>query len=215
MNKIKVLIADDQTLFREVLQQAIELEDDLEVIGTASDCREAVRLAVELRPDVVLLDIKMPDQDGIWVAEEIKRLAPSCKLIMLTVFGDQEYLESALAAGAHGYLLKNVTRRDIVEGIRRVHAGGSLFDPSVTAAALDHYARRSRGEAGKHARPDGLTRRELEIMRLACDGKSNAEIADFLCISIGTVKTHLYNAYQKTGVSDRLHAALRLREMGL
>jgi len=215
VKKIRVLIADDETLFREVLQQAVGLEEDIEVVGAAADCRQAVKMAAELRPDVVLLDVKMPDQDGIWAAEEIRRAVPFCRIVMLTVFDNQEYVQRAVAAGADGYLLKNVTRRDIVDGIRRVYSGGSLYDPMLAAAALDQYVKARRGDARSSATHDGLTRRELEIMRLACEGKSNAEIAELLSISVGTVKTHLYNAYQKIGVSDRLHASLYLRKKGL
>ncbi|MCC6446229.1 MAG: response regulator transcription factor [Armatimonadetes bacterium] len=206
--KIQVLIADDQTLFREALEQAISLEKDIEVIGGAADGEEAVRKALASRPEVILMDLKMPRMDGISATRRIKESLPGCRIVMMTLFGDEEYVHQAILAGADGYLLKDVRRLQVVEAIRQVHRNRCLIDPSLMRGVVDQYVRMSRGESAARPRPDGLTEREVEILSLVARGRSNKEIADSLFLTVGTVKTHLYNVYQKIGVSDRTQAAL-------
>ncbi len=215
MSKIKVLIVEDQTLLRETLEQALRLERDMLVIGTAANGRQGVSLARELCPDVVLMDLKMPEMDGISATRRIKQQRPQTHVIMLTLFGDDEYVHHAIIAGADGYLLKEVGCQAMVEAVRRVAAGDCLIDPRLMRAVLDQYARMGKREVGNAPYPDGLTEREVEVLRLVAEGCSNEEIAERLTLAVTTVKSHLYNAYQKIGARDRTQAALYLIHKGI
>jgi len=206
--KIRVLVADDQTLFREALEQALSLERDIEVVGGAADGENAVRKSLDLKPDVVLMDLKMPRMDGISAMRCIKESLPECKVLMMTLFGNEEYVHQAILAGADGYLLKDIRRAQMVDAIREVHQNRCLIDPALMRSVVDHYVRMSRGEETRKLHPDGLTEREIEILSLVASGLSNKEIARQLFLTVGTVKAHLYNIYQKIGVNDRTQAAL-------
>ena len=208
MPRIKILIADDQRLLRTALADSLSQEPDLEVAGTAANGREAMEAALRLRPDVVLLDVRMPEQDGITAARDIKGRLPRCGIIMMTVLEEQEYLERAILAGADGYLLKEATRDELVEAIRRVHRGESLIDPAFTRAILETYRKMRAGQPTRPTYPDGLTRREAEILRLVAQGYCNHEIAERAHVALGTVKMHLHRAFQKIGARDRTQAAL-------
>lgn len=213
--RIRVMLVDDQTLFREALEQALNLEEDLEVVASASNGREALAEAQRLRPDVVLMDLKMPELDGIRATEQIKQSQPECRVLMLTLFGDEEYLHRAILAGADGYLLKDIRRVEMVEAIRQAFAGRCLIDPSLMRSVMQQYVRLSRGEKMHTSYPDGLTEREVEVLSLLAEGYPNKRIAEKLLLTVGTVKQHLSNIYEKIGVNDRTQAALYFIRKGL
>lgn len=208
MPSITVLIVDDQTLLRDSLERALSLEDDIEVVGSAADGQEAVQTALDLQPDVVLMDVKMPKLDGIEATRRIKESLPACRVLVLTMFGDEEYVHQAILAGADGYLLKDITQEQMVDGIRRAHRGECLIDPALMRTVLSQYARIAKSGSRRAPSADKLTAREVEVVHLVAQGLSNQEIADQLVVSVATVKTHLYNLYQKIGVRDRVQAAL-------
>jgi len=215
MKQIRVLVVEDQRLLRETLQQALELEREMVVVGSAANGREAVALARKLCPDVVLMDLKMPEMDGISATRRIKQLQPKTRVIMLTVFGDDEYVHHAIIAGADGYLLKDVGWQAVADAVRRVAAGDCLIDATLMRAVLDQYARMGKRQQSASPYPDGLTEREVEVLRLVAEGCSNQEIAERLTLSLATVKTHLYNACQKIGARDRTQAALYTVHKGI
>jgi NarL family two-component system response regulator LiaR len=199
---IAVLLADDHPVVRQGLKTFLELQPDVEVAGEACDGAEAVALAAELGPDVVLLDLVMP---GLAGAEAIRRLrasSPGTKVIVLTSFAGDDELFPALRAGADAYLLKDVEPRELVEAIRRVHAGEALLNPKVAARVLRELA------DDAEPQPDPLTPRELDVVRLLARGLSNKAIAAELVVSEKTVKTHVSSILGKLGLTDRTQAAL-------
>lgn len=214
-SRIRVLVVDDQTLFREALAEALKMEEDLEVVGVAATGKEALELASKLHPDVVLMDLKMPEMDGITATQLLKAEMPEIKVLMVTLFGDEEYLQRAIMAGADGYILKDVRRDQMVEAIRQVARNGCLIDPVLLRAVVHQYVQLQQRQQERQPFPDGLTEREVEILRLIAEGRSNKEIAKRLGITIGTVKMHLYKIYRKIGVSDRTQAALYVVHKGL
>jgi DNA-binding NarL/FixJ family response regulator len=215
---IRVLIADDQPLMRTGFRMILDAEPDLEVVGEAADGAEAVWLAAYVRADVVLMDVRMPGMDGI---EATRRLAGDgvqdpVRVLILTTFDLDEYVLSALRAGASGFLLKDVPPEDLVEAIRVVAAGDALLAPSVTRRLLDRFADRLPDPAA--ARPgalDSLTARELEVLGLVARGMSNAEIADHLVVSETTVKTHVGRLLAKLDLRDRVQAVVLAYETGI
>ncbi|MEV0798148.1 response regulator transcription factor [Kribbella sp. NPDC050281] len=197
---IRVLIADDHAIVRTGLSQLIGTADDLELVGAADDGDQAVTMAAELRPDVVLMDLSMPGTDGVAATGRIVAADSSVRVVVLTSFSDQTRILDALQAGAEGYLLKHSEPEVILAGIREVMAGGSPLDPKAARVLLTH--RRSPGPEVK------LTGREQEVLRMVGDGLPNKTIARRLGISERTVKAHLTNVYQRLGVTDRTQAAL-------
>jgi DNA-binding NarL/FixJ family response regulator len=206
--KIKVMVVDDQRLLRETLERVLSLEPDLEVIAGAQDGREAIGLATHAHPAVILMDVKMPQLDGIAATQRIKELMPGCHILVLTVFDEEEYVQRAILAGADGYLLKDCSRQEIVDAIRRVYRGESMIDPALLSAVMQRYRQMAQAQAASQLREFGLSEREVEILRLVADGLNNEEIANALHVAIGTVKTHLHRAFEKIGVRDRTQAAL-------
>jgi DNA-binding NarL/FixJ family response regulator len=215
---IRVLIADDQPLMRTGFRMILDAEPDLEVVGEAADGAEAVRLAAGARADVVLMDVRMPGMDGI---EATRRLAGDgvqdpVRVLILTTFDLDEYVLSALRAGASGFLLKDVPPEDLVEAIKVVAAGDALLAPSVTRRLLDRFAASLPDPAA--ARPaalDTLTARELEVLGLVARGMSNAEIAEHLVVSETTVKTHVGRLLFKLDLRDRVQAVVLAYETGI
>jgi DNA-binding NarL/FixJ family response regulator len=215
---IRVLIADDQPLMRTGFRMILDAEPDLEVVGEAADGAEAVRLATGARADVVLMDVRMPGMDGI---EATRRLAGDgvqdpVRVLILTTFDLDEYVLSALRAGASGFLLKDVPPEDLVEAIKVVAAGDALLAPSVTRRLLDRFAASLPDPAA--ARPaalDTLTARELEVLGLVARGMSNAEIAEHLVVSETTVKTHVGRLLFKLDLRDRVQAVVLAYETGI
>ncbi|HHY93369.1 MAG TPA: response regulator transcription factor [Firmicutes bacterium] len=211
--KIRVLIADDEVLLRDGLRTIIDLEEDMEVAGMAADGREAYELAQELRPDVVLLDIRMPGMDGVESLRLIKRALPRTKVVMLTTFNDEEYIVGALAAEADGYLLKDLEGQQLVDAVRRAaqdqlmlpaKVAGKLAERLAMLQAIEDIKRGTRAR-GTDMTTD-LTPREREIAALMVQGLTNREIADHLSLSEGTVKNYISVIYSKLGTSNRTQA---------
>jgi DNA-binding NarL/FixJ family response regulator len=214
---ITVLIADDQTLVRRGFRMILEIEEDLEVVGEAADGEEAVLRVTELRPDVVLMDVRMPGTDGVMATRRITENPDiPTRVVMLTTFDMDEYVYEALQAGASGFLLKDVEPELLVAGIRAVHAGESLLAPSVTRRMIDSFLRRppARDRAADR-RLDLLTPREQETLRLLARGLTNAEIAAELFVSETTVKTHVGRVLTKLGLRDRVQAVVYAYETGV
>jgi DNA-binding NarL/FixJ family response regulator len=212
----RVLIADDHELARLGLRTMLEPEPDLEVVGEAATGQEAVALSRRLQPDIVLMDIRMPDLDGLAATNLIKRELPGTSILIVTLSEDPDYLLEALRVGAAGFVLKDAGRREVVAAVRQVLNGESPLDPKLAAHLLRRMASASKGgSAGGPAVPvSELTPRELEVLRLVAAGKTNAEIAQELFVSVGTVKVHVERIIDKLGVSDRTQAAVRAVELG-
>jgi DNA-binding NarL/FixJ family response regulator len=206
-----VLVADDQELVRAGLRTILERRDGIEVLGEAADGREAVREARRLRPDVVLMDVRMPGLDGIAATRELA--GSPCRVLMLTTFDLDEYVYDALRAGASGFLLKDAPPDRLVEAIRAVAAGDVLLAPSITRRLVERYA----GGPGAAPAPglDELTAREREVLVLIARGLSNTEIAAELVVSMPTVKTHVGRVFLKLGLRDRAQAVIVAYEAGL
>jgi DNA-binding NarL/FixJ family response regulator len=212
VTKLRLLIADDQPLMRAGFRAVLEATGDMEVVGEASDGEEAVRAARSLKPDVVLMDVRMPNLDGI---EAIRQL-PNYRVLVLTTFGLDEYIVEALRAGASGFITKDVPAEQLVQAVRVVAAGDALLTPAVTRQLLDRVARRLPAPVS-HAPNElnELTEREREVLELLAGGMSNAEIAAALVVGDATVKTHVSNVLMKLGLRDRVQAVVLAYEMGL
>jgi len=216
MNTIRLLLVDDQRLMRDGLRTLLELEGDLQVVGEAENGREALMLYEKYRPDVVLMDLRMPVMDGVEATRRLHQRWPDARVIILTTFDDDEYVFEGLRAGAMGYLLKAVSGEELAAAIRTVAAGGALIDPSVTRKVVAEFARlgQTRG-SGSAKLVEPLSEREEEVLRLIANGYTNKEIAGRLFLAEGTVKNYVSSILGKIGARDRTQAALRARELGL
>ena len=212
---IRVVVADDQALVRGGFRLILEAQPDIEVVGEAADGREAVARAREQRPDVVLMDIRMPGMDGLEATRRLMTTQNPPRVLMLTTFDLDEYVYDALRAGASGFLLKDVPADQLVAGIRLVAQGDALLAPSVTRRLIEEFSRSSRGRAQRPAGLDELTPREVEVFKLLARGMSNAEIAAELIVSETTVKTHVARILMKLGVRDRVQAVVLAYESGV
>ena len=212
MPKLRLLIADDQPLMRAGFKAVLEATGEMEVVGEASDGLEAIQAARQVRPDVILMDVRMPNLDGI---EAIRRL-PGHRVLVLTTFGLDDYIVDALRAGASGFVTKDVPADELVRAVRVVAAGDALLTPAVTRQLLDRVARRLPAPVagGPEALAD-LTEREREVLELLARGMSNAEIAAALVVGDATVKTHVSNVLMKLGLRDRVQAVVLAYEVGL
>jgi DNA-binding NarL/FixJ family response regulator len=214
---IRILIADDQSLVRTGFRMILDAEPDLDVVGEAVDGREAVDKARAAKPDVILMDIRMPDLDGIEATRRIVadggENAP--KILMLTTFDLNEYVYEALRAGASGFLLKDVPAEQLADGVRVVAAGEALLAPSVTRRLLSEFAQVRPRDAAPPPAFEDLTPRELEVFRLIARGLSNAEVAQELIVSETTVKTHVARVLMKLGLRDRIQAVVLAYESGI
>jgi two-component system response regulator DesR len=198
---IRVMLAEDQGMVRGALAALLGLEDDLEVVGEASGGAEAVAVAARTRPDVVLLDIEMPDRDGLAAAPQIREAVPDCKIMILTTFGRPGYLRRAMEAGASAFLVKDGPARELAAAIRRVVAGERVIDPALAAAALS-------------AGPNPLSPRERDVLEAGADGSTIADIAGRLHLSEGTVRNYLSSAIHKVGARNRIEAVHTARAQG-
>jgi DNA-binding NarL/FixJ family response regulator len=212
---IRVLLADDQALFREGLRAVLSTYDGIDVVGEAPDGLEAVRLAGELSPDVVLLDLRMPVLDGAEATRRIAAMPRPPKVIALTTFDDDESVFEVLRAGALGYLLKDTQSAKLVEAIEAAARGESFLQPKVATRVLTEFARLAGAPRRDTPASLGLSEREVSVLRLLGRGATNKEIAVELDITEGTVKNHLTSIFGKLGVDDRVQAALRARELKL
>ena len=213
---IKILLADDQALFREGLHTLLSVQDGFEVIGEANNGEEVLRMSAQHRPDVVLMDMRMPVMNGAVATRRMKEAFPDCRVIALTTFDDDEYVFDALRAGAVGYLLKDVSSEKLFEAIRTAARGEYFLQPSITAKVVSEFARIAPHNASDVTPlADPLSSRELEVLRLVATGANNKEIATTLFIAEGTVKNHLTSILAKLQARDRMQAAIRARELGI
>ncbi len=213
---IRVLLVDDQKLVRQGIKMLLDLESDIEVVASAADGLEAIALAREHQPHVILMDVRMPEMDGVTATRELTRRFPEMAVIILTTFDDDEYIFEGLRAGARGYLLKDISSEEMAEAVRTVAKGDALIQPSITRKVIAEFARLT-PEAGsrQEALLGPLTERELEVLRALAEGLSNHEIAERLVITEGTVKNHVSNLLGKLGVRDRTQAVLKAQELKL
>ena len=211
-NKLRVLVADDHPLLRESLRRILDDEEDMEVVAEASDGEEVVKLASELKPDVVVMDIVMPKLSGIEATRKIKEIVPDVAVLILTAYDDEEYVLGLLDAGAGGYLLKSARGRDLIGAIRTILTGESVLHPNIIAKLLK---RAIMAPVDKHKDLELLSERESEILKLLALGMSNKEIAEKLFLSQRTVKAHLTNIFNKLNVASRSEAIIRGLKWGL
>lgn len=216
---IRVLLVDDQPLMRVALRMSMEAEPDIEVVDEAANGRRAVELVARLRPDVVVMDIRMPEMDGISAIREVRATADESaivRVLALTTFHLDEYVVEALRAGASGFLLKDATQAELVQAVRVIAAGEALLSPSVTRRLLDRYAHRL-PPAGAKVSPwlARLTPREIQVLELVAQGMSNGDIAEALHVGSSSVKTHIGHLLSKLGVTDRVHLVVLAYERGL
>jgi len=207
------LIAEDQTLMRQGLKTILDLEEGFEVVGEASDGQEAVDRALALRPDVVLMDVQMPHMIGVEATNLLTAALPTARVIILTTFDYDEYVFDGIKAGARGYLLKDTPANELLEAIRRVHAGESIIQPSVATRMIAEFTRRRGGT--QEPEYETLSERERDVLRLLADGLSNKEIASRLILAEGTVKNHVSTILEKLHAANRTQAARVAREQGL
>jgi len=215
MEPIRILLVDDQDLFREGLAQILASQEDMQVVGEASDGQEAVEKAQQLTPDLILMDIRMPRMNGLEATRRIKALLPDVKVVMLTVSDTDDDLFEAIKEGASGYLLKNLKARYLFEYLRSVMRGEVAFSPYLATRMLQEFARQRRREEVMGGRQEGLTEREREVLQLVVDGHSNKEIALKLGIAESTVKRHLHNILEKLQMASRTQAAAYAVRTGL
>jgi DNA-binding NarL/FixJ family response regulator len=212
---IRVLIADDQALVRAGFRAILEGQDDLEVVGEAADGGEAVTIARELQPDVVLMDVRMPDVDGIEATRRLLQDGDAPRVLMLTTFDLDEYVYEAMKAGASGFLLKDAPRDQLIGAVRTVAAGDALLAPALVRRLIEDFVRRPGPGERLPAELDELTERELEVLTLIARGLANAEIAAVLFVSEATVRTHVTHILSKLGLRDRIQAVVLAYETGL
>jgi DNA-binding NarL/FixJ family response regulator len=213
VSTILILIAEDQTLMRQGLKTILDLEEGFDVVGEASDGQEAVDRALALRPDVVLMDVQMPRMTGVEATSLLAAALPTARVIILTTFDYDEYVFDGIKAGARGYLLKDTPATELLEAIRRVHAGESIIQPSVATRMIAEFARRR--EVAQDPENETLSERERDVLRLLADGLSNKEIASRLILAEGTVKNHVSTILEKLHAANRTQAARVAREQGL
>ena len=213
MDKIRILLADDHIVVREGIRRFIDREDDMEVVGEAGDGEEAVQLATQLKPDVLVMDIAMPKLNGIEATKKIKTLCPAIAVLALTAYDYDQYIFALLEAGAAGYLLKDVSGQELTDAIRAVHGGDSVLHPTVARKVVERFRK-----PGAKPYDDKtlclLTEREVEVLKKAARGMSNKEIADELLVSVRTVEASLGSIFNKMGVSSRTEAVVYALKKG-
>ncbi len=210
-----MLVADDEHLMRAGLIELLTTDPEIEIVGQASTGREAVELARRLAPDVVLMDVRMPDLDGIAATRELSRTSPSVKVLMLTTFEQDDYVFGALRAGASGFLLKRTRPEDLIAAVHAIAAGDSLLSPSVTRRVIDRMAQQPTPELAGQAKLEALTPRERDVLELIARGLSNREIAAALVVEESTIRTHVKRILAKLDLRDRVQAVIFAYETGV
>ena len=214
MTAVKILIVDDHAVVRDGLRVMLGRREDFLVVGEAENGLEAVAKVRELDPDVILMDLRMPELDGVEAMRQIRAENSEAKFLVLTTYDTDEYIFDAIEAGAKGYLLKDASREDLFQAISAVHRGESLVQPGVASRVLDRLAQLTR-QAGQAAEPQLLSDRELEVLQLMASGAANKQIASDLTISESTVKTHVTNIFQKLDVNHRTEAVTKAISKGI
>ena len=215
MTPVRVLLVDDDDLMRAGLTAVLSSDETIDVVGEAPDGRAAIERAIELRPDVVLMDVRMPGLDGIAATRELLAVSPDVKVVVLTTFEQDDYIFGALSAGASGFLLKRTRPEELIAAIHTVAAGDSLLSPSVTRTVIQRVAGQPAPDAVAEARLEELTARERDVLELIARGLSNSEIAATLVIEESTVKTHVRHILRKLRLRDRVQAVIFGYESGL
>ncbi len=211
----RVLIADDDHLMRAGLIELLTADPDIEIVGQASTGREAVEQARRVAPDVVLMDVRMPDVDGIAATRELSRAAPDVRVLILTTFEQDDYVFDALRAGASGFLLKRTRPEELIAAVHTIAAGDSLLSPSVTRRVIDRLAQQPTPELGAQGKVDQLTPREREVLKHLARGLSNREIAAELFVEESTIRTHVKKILMKLDLRDRVQAVIFAYETGI
>jgi DNA-binding NarL/FixJ family response regulator len=211
----RVLIADDDDLMRAGLAELLTADPAIEIVGQASTGREATEAARRLTPDVVLMDVRMPDLDGIAATRELSRTVPSARVLIVTTFEQDDYIFSALRAGASGFLLKRTRPEELIAAVHTIAAGDSLLSPSVTRRVIDRMAQQPAPDLADRARLDTLTPRERDVLELIARGLSNREIAAALVVEESTIRTHVKRILMKLNLRDRVQAVILAYETGL
>ena len=214
MNRVRILLVDDQALFREGVRTLLSMEPTIEIVGEASNGSEAVDAARTSRPDLVLMDLRMPVMGGVEATRRVRDACPGCRVLVLTTFQENEEIFDALRAGACGYLLKDTPSEKLVHAIHAAVRGESVIEPSVAAKVVAEFARLSSPGSSSGASHQ-LSPREHDVLRQVARGRTNKEIAGALHVTEGTVKNHLTNIFSRLGVLDRTQAALKARELGI
>lgn len=213
MKKIAILLAEDHVVVRETIRQCLERQADFSVVGEAGDGEEAVRMAMQLKPDVIVMDISLPKLNGIEATRQIKASQPSAIVLVLTAYDYEQYIFPLLEAGAAGYLLKDVSSSELISAIRTVHKGEAVLHPAVTRKVLQRL-RRTKAETERGHELDSITEREIAVLRMAAKGMSNNEIAEELHLSMRTVESHFGNIFNKLGVGSRTEAVIEAMRRG-
>jgi DNA-binding NarL/FixJ family response regulator len=214
MKKISILLVENHALVMESIHQSLEREPDFTVIGEACDGEEAVRMARELKPDVIVMDISLPRINGIEATKQIKAFQPSAIILGLTAYDYEQYIFPLLDAGAAGYLLKDISSRELINAIKTVYRGEAVLHPTIARKVLERY-RQTKEQIEKGPELDSLTEREMAVLRLAAKGMSNSEIAEDLCLSVRTIESHLGSIFNKLGVGSRTEAVIEAMRRGL
>ncbi|HEY1854831.1 MAG TPA: response regulator transcription factor [Solirubrobacterales bacterium] len=213
--KVRVMLVDDEELMRTGLRSVLSSDPSIAVVAEAEDGGQAVRRAPAARPDVVLMDVRMPDVDGIAATAELLAAVPAAKVVILTTFEEDDYIDGALRAGASGFLLKRTPPEELIAAVHRTAEGEALLSPSVTRRVIDRMVAQPRLARGEDPRLEDLTRREREVLELIARGLSNREIAAELTIEESTVKTHVKRVLTKLDARDRVHAVIFAYETGV
>jgi len=212
MDKIRVLLADDHAFVRESIRQFLEKESDFEVVGEAADGEQMIQLAIDLKPDVIVADVAMPNLNGIEATKQIKSMHPSVSILILTAYDFDQYVFALLEAGATGYLLKDICAQELINGIYAIHRGDSVLHPSIARKITQRFRSPNKGQDYRSF--ELLTEREMDVLKLAAQGKSNKEIADELTLSIRTIESHVGHIFNKLGVNSRTEAVILALKKG-
>ncbi len=213
MKEITILLAEDHVVVRESIRQSLEREPNFRVVGEASDGEEAVQMAGQLRPDVIIMDISMPKLNGIEATKQIKASHPSAVVLILTAYDYEQYIFPLLSAGAAGYLLKDVSSRELINAIQTVYKGEAVLHPAVARKILERF-RHTKGEYAEEEASDLLTERETAVLKMAAKGMSNNDIAEELHLSVRTIESHLGVIFNKLGVGSRTEAVIQAMQKG-